>query len=298
MLATGIGPSFFSPTLPLEEAVFDESLISDDMYKLDHLDYQKISSKKVMEELFPAGFNKDPIHFPHAFERIKQHPAYHFWKELLHPDKTDEMILAEFNLDLGTCHGQTMFMIDCIKSEPGIPSRDLIGRINWQEVFYSQMIDHISADSQRARGELGRVYLDQVQAAGFDYENSAVKASKQRRERCDEILSVLIKKEKAPVIESTQFLALETSVAQYGLELKKISKDAPALGTIRIRPYHPESSVAAHVIFFQAFPGIFRMYDPNFGMFEYPDFNTLMIGLKIFANHSRDNPQLVKFRLY
>ena len=103
---------------------------------------------------------------------------------------------------------------------------------------------------------------------------------------------------KAPSIESIKFLAFETPVGDYGLVLKRISREAPVLGAICIRPDNPGPSDFAQVVFFQAFSGIFRMYDPNFGMFEYPDFETLTIGLKLFANHARIKPHLVHFSLY
>jgi len=299
MSITSIGHSIFSLP-PFEgEPIFDERLICDDMYKLDHLDYLKISSKKMMRELFPTGFSKDKIHLPQAFERIKEHPAYHYWKELRHKDKTDEMLLEEFVLDGGTCYGQTLFIIDCIKAEPTISSEALVEKINWQIVFYTQMMHHIGNDLMKAREDLGVNYLDQVAQAKMDYENSAVIASKEKRDRCNDILSLIRRDRRTPSIESSAFLALESPISGYESELKRISLESPSLGTIHIKPHRSESSDFAHVIFFQAFPGIFRMYDPNYGVFEYPDLKTLMIGLKIFANHdSGSRTHVVKFQLY
>ena len=294
------GPSSFSPSPSKEEAIFDEGLISDDMYLIEHFStYQTVSSQRIIERLFPTGFQKDQMYLPRTFERVKEHPAYHCWKDLLHEDKTNEMLLEAFHLDRGVCYGQVMFIMDCVKEEPGISSKELIAKIKWEEVFYSQMIHIIYSDLARARYDLGPYYLDQVAAAKGDYEDSAVKAAKNRRDRCQEMVTRMKAEQlKAPSIESIKFLAFETPVGDYGLVLKRISREAPVLGAICIRPDNPGPSDFAHVVFFQAFSGIFRMYDPNFGMFEYPDFETLTIGLKLFANHARINPHLVHFSLY
>jgi hypothetical protein len=282
-----------------EDAVFDERLISDDMYLIDHFsNYQTVSSQRNCESLFPLGFQKDQTYLPRAFEKVKEHPAYNYWKDLLHEGKTNEILLEVFQLDKGTCYGQVMFIVDCIKEKPDISSKELIDRIKWEEVFYSQMIHGIYSDLVKARGFLGSIYLDQVSAAKGDYEDRAVKAAKNRRDGCDETLSRMQREIKAPSIESITFLAKETPVGQYGLELGKISGETSALGTIYIRPYNPNSSDAHHVIFFQAYAGIFRMYDPNYGMFEYPDFKTLTVGLKLFVNRTRIKPQVVNFSLY
>ena len=84
MSIAATGPSSYAPPPSTEESVFDESLISDDMYLIDHLStYQTVSSQRNCESLFPLGFQKDQTYLPRAFEKVKEHPAYDYWIDFI-----------------------------------------------------------------------------------------------------------------------------------------------------------------------------------------------------------------------